>query len=99
MNMIRNCAACLPGSPQFPRQANGVIWGLKNPKGQTWLLADDYAADVILDQWETTDCQLVVRRDVNDEWHAAGPATQHLLRTRAARARRGRQSIQGEMLP
>lgn len=76
-----------------------VIWGLRSPKGHIYLLVDDYAADVVLDEWERSDSQLLARKSVEHGWVPAGAALQELLQRRAQKARARRQPIQGEMNP
>lgn len=76
-----------------------MFWGVKTMEGRLYLVADDYAADVVLEEWERGEGQLVLRDGVYDEWQPARPPEIRRLRRAAKLARSARQAIVGEMEP
>jgi hypothetical protein len=76
-----------------------MLWGVRSPNAHLYLVVDDYAADVVADEWERSDCQLVWRAGVHDTWHVAALEQQQELLEAAHRARERRQPILGLMEP
>jgi len=80
-------------------ETTSVFWGVKDPNGMLYLVADDSAADAIADEWERADCELVYQIPGSGVWRHAELPRQHQLLERARRAREQRQAILGPMEP
>ena len=80
-------------------QTVGMFWGVRNNRGQLYLVADDSAADAVCDEWERSGGQLVCKRPGRFDWLPAAPREQEWLREAATAARRARQALLGEMQP
>lgn len=76
-----------------------MIFGLRKPGGGIFLVVDEWAVDVALTEWERGDWQLVERDGIYDNWRPVTPIRAYQLRARAQKARRDRQTLQGDMQP
>lgn len=67
------------------------MYGLRNPDGRLWLVADSSGISVVLDQWDLGDSQLVRRDGVYEPWSPIGQHELRALRRIAERERQRRQ--------